>query len=120
MIVIRKDQQEQLAALGRIQFFDKLEIHIEKFFPDHAINLDKEQRIALFEYGLERGKKYDFISERNVCLFIDLMLAFGLEFDISPDHGWAKKILADSGQNHPNVKMDALHEAGMNSLKQQF
>jgi len=120
MLVIRKSQQEKLSSTGRNQFYVRLEAHIEKFFPEHVVKLDKEQRRALFEYGLERGKKYDFISERNVCLFIDLMLAFGLEFDISPEHGWAQKVLADSGQNHPNVKMDALHEAGMNSLKQQF
>jgi hypothetical protein len=116
MLTIREEQRRAFERPMRQSFYDRMQQHIEKYFPDHAAALDGEQSIALFDYAIEQGKQYDFISERNVCLFADLMLVFGLDFDTSPDHPWATKVLADPSQNHPDVKMDVLHKLAMQSL----
>jgi hypothetical protein len=116
MLQIRKEQLEALSKVPESVFTEKMMLHIRKHFPSHYEALGEENSRKLIGHGIERGKHHGFISERNACKFIDLMLCFGIDFDTDKKHRWAVEILSKTWIN-ARSKMDALFDAGLKNLK---
>ena len=117
MLVIRKEQDEKLAQVHMAVFEDRMIAHINKHFPSHYESLGEENCRELIRFGIERGATHDFVSERNVCKYIDLMLCFGVEFDIDQKQAWAAEILGDDAWVSVDAKMDALFKEGVRRLE---
>lgn len=117
MLTIRKEQNQKLAEIGKITFEDRMITHIQEHFPSHYEALGEEKCRELIGYGIERGEPHEFVSERNVCKFIDLMLCFGVEFDTDGKQPWASAILADISWVNANLKMEALFSEGVRQLE---
>ena len=116
-MLIRKEQEEALANVPAMIFEERMIGHIKKHFPSHFEALGEANCHELIRYGIERGAVYDFVSEKNVCKFIDLMLCFGVEFDTDEKHGWASSILADESFEYADEKMEALFQEGVRRLE---
>lgn len=117
MLLIREKQQESLVQASAAAFEDRMLQHIRKHFPSHYEALGEANCLDLIRFGIERGAKHAFISERHVCKYIDLMLCFGVEFDTDPKQTWAAPILTDSSWVSASAKMDALFQAGVKQLQ---
>lgn len=117
MLIIRKEQDEKLAQVHLAVFEDRMIAHINMHFPSHYEALGEENCRELIRFGIERGATHDFVSERNVCKYIDLMLCFSVEFDIDPKQEWASKILADESWVNADAKMEALFNDGVKRLE---
>ena len=108
MLKINDGQMSVLEDKSRNDFQERMLVHIAKFFPEHDAALDFEQKHALIDHGIERGAEYAIVSERDICIWVDLMLALGPDFDVSETYPWAATILADD-LRLPNLRMDELH-----------
>ncbi len=117
MLVIRKEQDEALTQVTRVVFEDRMTVHINKHFPTHYEALGEENCRELIRYGIEQAATHDFISERDVCKFIDLMVCCGVQFDTDEQQTWATEILADNSWINAGAKMDALFKAGIGHVK---
>jgi len=117
MLKIRSEQVQLLAESSQRVFERRMLAHIEKHFPEHYLKLGQHDCLQLICFGVERGKLYDFVSERNVCKYIDLMLCFGVEFDTDSKQPWAAKILNDESWVSVDMKMSALFEQGILQLE---
>lgn len=117
MLKIRREQVDLLAESSQRVFERRMLAHVEKHFPEHYVKLGRDDCLELICFGIERAKLYDFVSERNVCKYIDLMLCFGVEFDRDSKQPWAAKILNDESWVSADVKMSALFQRGLSQLK---
>lgn len=117
MLKIRSEQLEALSQVPKAEFENRMTVHVGEHFPTHFEALGEEKCRQLIQYGIEQAATHDFISERDVCKFIDLMVCCGVQFDNDDQQTWAREILEDESWLNVTAKMDALFDAGINHLK---
>ncbi len=82
--------------------------HLNKVFPEQSKILGEPKLRETIQYGTQRATSYRFISERDVCKYIDLMILFGRDFDKDPNLPWAQSILQNQAIKDPSIKVDRL------------
>ncbi len=95
MLVIRRAQQEALAASVRPTFEENVARHLREVWPEAVAELDADTLRAWVAWGVERGARYELQSEYEVGLFIDLTWVLGTNFDENDAFPWARDILTD-------------------------
>src|SRR5712692_3621172 len=95
MFNIRKEQLDALSQASLKSFEDRMVIHLNKFFQPQCKVLGDSKLRETIHYGIARAKSYAIISERDVCLYIDLMFAFGRDFDKDTNNCMVHQILSD-------------------------
>jgi hypothetical protein len=116
MLTIRKEQVEALSAAGVENFIDRAAEHVGKFFPEHVKALSGERLREDIRYGITRAASHGIVAERDVCKYIDLLFAFGRDFDTDMGLDWAQAILGGSEMDDPTEKADMLYNQGMASF----
>ena len=81
MLIIRKEQMNSLKQLPSKAFEDSMVEHVREFFPNHYRVAGEPAVREVIKYGIVQTQKYDFTSERNVCLYITVMFMLGSNFD---------------------------------------
>ena len=90
----------------------RMAAHLRNYFPGYCRDLGSRMtRQAVFE-GIEKAAQYDITGDRAVCLFIDLLFAFGPEFDLEEEYSWTHEILRDYTLD-ANAKMGRIYTRGM-------
>jgi hypothetical protein len=78
-------------------------------YPEEAGALGAAGVATLVADGQAQAASYDIDSERDVALFVDLMLFLGAGFDSDPGLPWAAEILSDELILDPGLRIDTLH-----------
>lgn len=118
MFKIRQEQMEAFSQAGVKNFEDRMVVHLNKFFPEQCQALGEPKTREAIQYGIQQGASYGFVAERNVCKYIDLMFTFGRDFDKDAKLPWTTAVLDDESLKNPTVKMERLHNAAMEHLRQ--
>lgn len=116
-LVVSQQQFGALEARLRNDYIVRVERHVRQFFPKHAAALNTEQLHALVEYGIERGAARGIVAERDVCKLVDLMVAFGPQFETDKQQPWAARVLSAAKGKTPTQLVNELYDAGLDSLK---
>lgn len=109
----------QLATLhddAHRTYADDLVGHVKEFFPAHAALGDPQLR-RVVDRALARAHLHGFTSERNICLYLDLMLLYGADVDVDPQFPWFAEILADPSFAHPTLRIDHLTNTALAYLE---
>lgn len=101
MFVIRDAQLDALGAYMFERFEDRMVAHLRVAFPAYAAEAGEQRARELVRFGAQKAAGYGITSERNVALFVDLLVAAGAEFDTRADFAWSRPVLA-----HPRVPED--------------
>lgn len=83
--------------------------HIAKIFPDKFQEMGKEDALVIIHEGMEKSSGYGVKSERDVALFVDLMIGIGHNFDIIKETAWIRTILDDM-ELPPSDRMDLIYK----------
>ncbi len=118
MFNIRKEQLDALAQSSLKSFEDRMVVHLNKFFQPQCKVLGDAKLRETIHYGIARAKSYAIISERDVCKYIDLMFAFGRDFDKDPNYSLAQQILMDKAIPDPTQRINMLFETALERLRQ--
>lgn len=113
MITINPDQQAALNALSRENFVERVTTHLQRFFPQHCAALGPAGVREAIDRGIVRAGHYGIVGERDVVLYLDLMFAFGPDFDTDPNLPWAAAILTDERVPAPKQRINRLHDAAL-------
>ena len=114
MLRFRKEQMDVLSEYMRHSFEKRMVEHIAEEFPDKYRKMQDPERgdakvHELVREGMGKAEGYGLTSERDVALFIDVMVRVSPDFDQRPDMDWACEILK-SDSVPPDGKLDAIHE----------
>ncbi len=109
---------EQIAAIqpAVLDSFDaRVAEHLQQFFPEQCQVLGTEGLKEAIEFGIQRASAYEIVLERDVCVFLDLMFTFGVNFD--SEVPWAAAILNDPAAPEPSAKVERLYQAAAENVQ---
>lgn len=109
MLVIRDEQMSALKAYMAEQFENRMVRHVRESFPDNFMSLGEDKIRNEIRYGIDRANHYDITLEYDVCGYINLMFAFGRDYDVDPSLHWAAMILNNADLSGSS-KLDRLYE----------
>jgi hypothetical protein len=110
MLIIRKEQMAVFSRAELEEFGDRMVKHLNKCFSEECKSLGEPEVRKLIQYGVGRAASYGITVERDVCKYIDLMMAFGVDFDQSTHHSWASNVLNHPKLKNPTRKMNRLFQ----------
>lgn len=113
MVTITAEQMAALDGLNRALYVERVTAHLTRFFPEHCTALGPAGLREAIDHGIARAASYGIIGERDVCLYLDLMVAFGRDFDQDPNLPWAAAILNDDAIPAPKQRINRLHDAAL-------
>jgi hypothetical protein len=109
MLTIRKEQMAVFEAQFDRRFRASLLQHVRTDLPAESKPLSDPDLDSMITQAIERCRPYGVTSERDVALFLDLMLLKGRDFDREPKHRWMAKILQDKDLEGA-AKMKAIYQ----------
>ena len=84
MFKIRKEHVEAFERVALANYEDRMVAHLKKFFSERCETMGELKVRDAIQYGIHRASGYGIVAERDVCLYIDIMFAFGHHFDKDP------------------------------------
>jgi hypothetical protein len=119
MLHIRPEQMKVLDDHMVRKFEDLMVTHLNKYFPEHCKNLGEDGTRKSVRQAIKHAGSYGIVSERDICVYIDVMFEFGRNFDKNPRLPWASKILNDEVlEGLPTDKVGQLYDAAVENLEQ--
>lgn len=113
MLVLRKEQVDQLQQAAKLRCADAILISLAGFPPPLFKTLEEEQRRAVIRFGMDRAEPHGLTSRDPVRLYLELMLLLGSQFDTDPQYPWAGQILAEPDQDAPMERAERLYQRAM-------
>lgn len=95
MFVIRKEQMNVFSQYMLNRFFDNMQRHLNKRYPEQTKKLGNNQLRELIVAGTEKAKEYDITDENDVKRFLEYLVEYGQNFGKSPETIWASQFLHD-------------------------
>jgi len=99
MLQIRKKQFDILCRARQEGYRRRVYVHLQSVWPDELKTLQKDKVYEMIDTGIEKALRYRIESEMDIVKFIDCMIIWGADFDISPLTAWAAEIL-----NNPTLR----------------
>jgi hypothetical protein len=110
MLQIHAQQVASFEDNARTKFEARMLVHLKRFFACQCAALDEATLRRTIRLGIERATHHGILAERDVCLFIDVMLMLGESFDCDPSLPWVRAILRDGHARGPSGTVDLLYE----------
>jgi hypothetical protein len=117
MLQIRSEQMQSLSEQLLKKFEDRLVAHLHEVFPKRCAALGEEKVRALVKDGTQRAQKYNVVAERDVAMFVDLMMVVRPDFDVARETPWAKVVCNDTALSGPQKVTRLFIEARRNRFR---
>lgn len=114
-MLIRKEQLEVFENYARAELERRIFAHVSKFFPKEISELGTDAARRLIHDGIRRAQAFRFVTEGNICKYVDLLVVLGSDFDTR--FGWARNVLAEWNSSDPDDVMSRLLVAADEELR---
>jgi hypothetical protein len=94
MLIIRSEQMDSLNAHMRERFIKETVAFVRDIFPEQTDQMQTGEMRRFVQEGIEKAARYNILSERDVTLFIALMMGLGVEFDSQEENSRIHGILS--------------------------
>jgi hypothetical protein len=100
---------KRFAEAATQKYERRLCVHLNRFFPEECAALGELKIRDTVRYSIHRATTHGFVSERDVCKFVDVMFILGREFDEDQSLPWARTILSNNevGED-PTLRIERL------------
>lgn len=115
-MVIRAQQMTALQLSTRDTFETRLCSHVEEFFPIHWREVGEEQVRGVIRLGIANAASYGMKTQREIYLFVSLMLYLGSSFDTDYQLPWAAASLNDMSETDPFTRIEKTYDAAVEYL----
>lgn len=109
MLAISEEQLGAFTQAAARRFEDEVLAHCRQVAPRLAQIRGDEALRTVIRLGMQRARGHGFTARGPVRYHVDLMLAFGCDFDTDPQYPWVAASLADSVGMAELARADALH-----------
>src|SRR5687768_1038870 len=106
MLIIKNAQVKAFGNAALKNFEEEMVRHVKEFFPNHYRMIRENELRTFINYAFLRAKEYGFTTKRNVCLYLNNMLALGSNFDHDPLYPWVYDILKEKTRHSPIARID--------------
>ena len=113
MVQITRDEMESLRQHSLRRFDDGLIEHIARYFARHYRLMGTERVRSLVIQGRKAALVYGLETEREIYLYVSLMLYLGSNFDTDPQLPWAQARLTDGGIPSPWRRIETAFDEGL-------
>jgi hypothetical protein len=117
MLTIRKEQEDLFREAASQRFIQRASEHLKKSFGPQCKVLGDGKLRAFIRLGVQRADRWDVTTSRNVCIYLDVMMTLGIDFDRDPRLPWIRRILGSQSATE-TVRIDRLYQAVMRMLEQ--
>jgi hypothetical protein len=93
-MIIRNSQLDTLGSSLRAAFDASVADTFRDVWPDRVESLG-EQYLDFIHRAVDRAYSHDLADDADAARFVNLTLLWGLGFEDSPAHFWAREILSD-------------------------
>lgn len=93
MFVIRKEQMEVFSKQMVTNFIERMEKHLREIYPDKTNVMNNKQLHQMIQDGIAKAAKYEIKIEGDVRQYLECMIIYGSDFDMSSNCKWASEIL---------------------------
>jgi hypothetical protein len=116
MLVIRAPQFEAFEQAAIDLFEERMLGYLTESFPKQAGLLGPAQMRRVIALGWERAERHGHRTEREIYLYLTLMMMLGSWFDEDPQLPWATAWLTASSPAHAPTRLNRLHDETMTYL----
>lgn len=109
---IRDQHLHAFAAAALEDFEARMAAHARRFFPYVCGRLGEGRTREVIRRGLGRAHAHGLSTERELCLYLNLVFTFGPDFDVDPRLPWPARILRDPAVSTAAERIERLYEAG--------
>jgi hypothetical protein len=117
-MLIRPEQMQALSNARTGAFESDVLSHLQRCFPAECAALGEPGVRDTIRYGLERSRGYGLTAAREVCTYVDLMMAFGRDFDRDPKLPWAADILNRKRWKDTATMVDQLYRTAQQHYRE--
>jgi len=118
MLMLRSNQVEAFRNAALDRYVGRTIEHFQEYFPKYCQVVGVEALDRLIRMGITRAEPYGIVSERDVCLYVTIMITLGAEFDVDPQYPWAVAILHDQTIDDPSERADQLFDTATRKHKE--
>lgn len=93
MLQIREEQLDLLSNYMLKRFEDRMIVHLRDNFPESTKEFSEAELRQMIRAGLDKANTYDVTDEVDVERYLEFMLDYGPDFDVSAKTSWAGEIL---------------------------
>lgn len=94
---IRNEQIEAMAKEVRKGYERRVLDHVARYFPIQVRLFGRERLHPLAVRAIDQANACRMVSEESVCVYADILMMLGMEFDIDPQLPFARAILEEPG-----------------------
>lgn len=120
MLRIRPDQADAFRRERLRRFVDGLLEHTQEYFPNHWRVIGPEQLREVCNLGIRRAASHGLTTEREVYLYVSLMLYLGSYFDSDQQLPWAAETLEDDGFPSPFARIEATFDRALSYMDEVY
>jgi hypothetical protein len=120
LLVIRDEQMGILGRVPRIAFEAELANHFTRHYPAECGRAGREQVLKMVRLGIQRAFAHGYGSQREVGVYINLMVILGQAFDRDPQIPWAIEQINDLSIDDPFDRIKRVFQSTLTYLEQCF
>ena len=114
-MIIRTQQMQALGRYAQEAFETRLLAHIQECFPVHRREVGPDRLRLVIRQGTENAARYGMRGQREIYLFVSLMLYFGSSFDTDPQLGWSAG-LQNPSEPDSFLRLEATYDSAVEYL----
>lgn len=121
MITISASQMVQLRQGVMSNFESDMLAHMRQFFPNHWRVVGPQALRQVVQLAVVKAGRHGWVSQREVCLYLSVMLYLGSHFDSDPQLPWAARVLARAADGcSPAAVITTLYDTTLDYLDQTY
>ena len=112
MLTIRQSQLDILGSFRKKTWEDRMVEIIARDYPNRYQEAGDAAVRQLIQFGVKRGGEFGIDTETSLAVLIELMIAFGQEFALSPNRAWAHRMMANRAAP-PDLRLHLMRDRMM-------
>ncbi len=117
MLIIRREQIAVFEKQAEERFIDKMVLHLRTQFPEETATYDDIILRTRIRSELTGAKRFEVVSERSSCYYLNLSIVYGEGFIDLEDNLWMQDYLTDDEVPDVDDRMDRLYQAAIKRLE---
>lgn len=110
VIQVYNKQMDTMRKVVEQGFINEMSAHVKQFFPDYCSKFEGGGLQAYCENTIEKAASFGYETERDIFLFLNVMVLLGPNFDSDPSLEWAQEILKNEIAE-PEYNLEELADA---------